>query len=808
MLKTERTQNYCSVSVTEEKKKRIAAIFCHHCGLPALESIRREENFFCCQGCLSASVMQEESACIIPDTVRNEDLSWTDLPGALNQFEEGRMGDAVLYRFRLPAVHCAACIQVLENLHLRNPGILYSEVLFLSREIRIAWNSSLMKASDVFHLLGRLGYLPDFSSRLSWDGKEGKRQPDLLLRRLALAAFCSGNIMLFSFPEYLGLEDTSYRHIFSWLNLSLAIPAAVYSGQPWWNALWLSLRNRELNLDVPIAIGMLATFSLSVYEILSGNGPGYFDSLTGLIFLLLAGKWIQGQTFRQLSFERDYKSWLPLAVQRIQDGVESPVLSPEIMPGDVLRIRHQEIVPCDGILLSDAASFDNSFITGESDAVHFCKGDSIRAGSRNISSGILMKAGTSLKQSRLVQLWNNPLFEKEKKPGLESFGKKVAVYFTPGVLLLAFFTGLYWFQYSTSLSLRTFVSVLIVACPCTLALAYPIAMGNTMRIWGKRGFFIKNHSVVEILGKLQVLVFDKTGTLGDGVSEEVVYFGKELSPQQKSKVAALASCSTHPLSRSISSFLSGGNAETAENYTELTGKGISAVFGREKIKLGSAVWLGTESNGTGGPEVVLSIAGEVYGSFIFRSRKKPFTDSLISQLKNRYRLAMISGDSEKPSESWKELFEPSGGICLFEQSPEDKLKVLEGLKDSGLLTCMIGDGLNDAGALRSADCGIALATGHHQFGPDSDAILPENELPAIPKILKEAGRSILVVKICFAVSLLYNLIGFIVAAGGMISPLWAAVLMPASSLTVAGIAWLGTSIISTGRTSNNKKGSV
>ena len=793
----EKTCGMAEISAASIKGKKL---ICSHCGLPALPSICDGNDFFCCQGCKNASTMLKNETCSVAgeSILAEEDLSWTDLPGAMAPFEEGKIGTAVLLRFTLPAIHCAACIQVLEKLYLRNPGIVNSEVRFLSKEILLAFEPGIVRPSALIRLLDHLGYPPDLSIGKSADKQ--KQASDRLLIRLAVAAFCAGNIMLLSFPEYLGLEDLSYRHFFSWLNLFLSLPAVLFSAWPYWNSVLLAYRSRHLNLDVPIAAGMFATFLLSLAEIISGSGTGYLDSLTGLILFLLAGRWVQDQTYKYLSFERDYRSYFPLSVIRRKDGKEMPVLSTEISPGDELKIRHGEIVPCDGILLEDEASIDSSFINGESEPVRLQKGSRIMAGVKLLSPVIRMEASQAMQRSQLVKLWNNPVFRKKEKDGLKTFSDQVASYFTPAVLAMAFGVALFWWFEKPENSLKSFVSVLIVACPCTLALAYPIAMGNTMRIWGKRGFFLKNAAVAEQIGRLNTLVFDKTGTLGEKASQEINYFGEELSKVEISAIASLCACSTHPLSVAVCTKLKAPETYGVIRFEELPGRGIRGEARQNHMLIGSAAFTGHPEKSCGKTEVHVSINGCYKGHFEISGREKPFVRKLIHSLGHRYKLALVSGDLESKAEVWKNLFEANGGICLFRQSPENKLKVMEDLRAAGSVTAMIGDGLNDAGALRAADCGIAIASDAHQFTPGSDAILLEKELASLPEILKDARRSIRVVKACFALSLIYNAVGFSVAASGSLSPLFAAILMPASSVTVVLLAWAGTSLgLSSGR---------
>jgi Cu+-exporting ATPase len=771
---------------------------CVHCGLPASPEIEENGKYFCCHGCKTAHAFLGDSlACALPDPKpRNpEEYEHLDLPEVMENWLIARPGNAIQVRFRVPNIQCASCVSVLERLYLRKKGIISSQVNFLKKEVDITFHPDLIRFSEVAKLLDEIGYSPSLADSASDRKKEKYSESTLWTLRMAVAGFCSGNIMLLSFPEYLGLQDSAYQHFFGWLNLALSLPAVFFSGWIYWKSVWLAITKKVMHLDVPIGVGIIATFSLSIYQIITQTGAGYFDSLTGLIFFLLIGKWIQSKTFDFLSFERDFKSYFPLSIVKIEGAEKKAILSTEIKPGDILEIRHGEIIPCDSTLLEGEALLDYSFVSGESTIEKVMPGTRLMAGGRQTGGSIRIAATKEMKRSQLVTLWNNPVFQKENKPGLKTFADAVAYYFTPAVLLLAFSVAMYWAFHDPSKSLYTFVSILIIACPCTLALAYPIALGNTMRIWGKRGFFLKNADVVEKLAQSDTLVFDKTGTLTDQFGVQVKYEGEALTDVEKQALTALFSASTHPLSQAILGFL-GENVEKAPQYfKEEKGKGLKGVVDEMEWIAGSAEWVGTKPQAISGSQVYVSLNGAFKGLFLVQSAPLSFVSSLLFRLKNAFHLHLLSGDHAAGQEFWSGLFSKLSGSSHFAQSPENKLSFIQSLQNQEQKVAMIGDGLNDSGALRQAHVGIAVAQNAHQFTPGSDAILIGDQLPYLDRYFMQSKKALLVVRICFAISLVYNVIGLSFAVFGNLQPIVAAILMPASSLSVVLVAWLGTNAL-------------
>lgn len=787
-------------TVIKAKPESENKLICAHCGLPAFEHIEENGKYFCCNGCKTAfSFFGTNETCTIPEETEKpstQKLDYLDNPEIVKKWTIGQKDNYVRVRLQLPAIHCASCVQILERLYLKKHGILTSQVNFLSKEIEVTFQPDVIRFSELVAYLGQLGYPPSLTDPSQSNEKKSVfTESTRLTIRMAVAGFCAGNIMLLSFPEYLGLDDLSYRHFFGWLNLVLALPALFFSGWVYFKSVYNAIAYRILNIDVPIGVGMIATLILSMYEIISQTGSGYFDSLTGLIFFLLIGRWVQNRTHQFLSFERDFKSYFPLSITRLQEEQEEQVLSTEIKSGDRLKIHFGEIIPCDGLLEQGFGLVDYSFVTGESTPIRLSPGDRVLAGGRQTGGILIMKAEQEMSRSQLTSLWNNPAFQKEGKPPLRSFTDAVARYFTPIILVFAVSVAGFWLVADSSKSLHAFLSILIIACPCTLSLSYPIALGNTMRIWGKWGFFIKNSEVVERLAQVKTLVFDKTGTLTHRLGVRVEYLGKELSEQEKAAVLAVLSASKHPLSQAIVGFIGSKRMQPVFDFHEEKGMGVQGMSLDRLIRAGSAEWVGMSELEAKSSVVYISINGTPMGRFEIEAAPHGFVNQMLQDLSQNFGLHLLSGDHANGQDFWKTLFQGIHGKTAFGQTPESKLHYIQSLQKDGQSVAMIGDGLNDAGALRQADAGIALATDAHQFTPGSDAILIADQLPLLPKLFAQARYTLSVVRFSFGLSVVYNLIGLGFAVRGDLQPIVAAILMPLNSLTMVLVAWMGTNRI-------------
>lgn len=789
---------------------------CYHCGNDCSADtapILFDDKSFCCAGCQTVyQLLSDHQLCQYYDlnpapgvatpgrTPALDRFAFLDHPDIAAQLIDFRNETVAHVTFYVPGIHCSSCLWLLEHLYRLEPGVQLTRVDFLKKQVHLVYDPASLSLRQVAELLTSLGYEPLISlSDVVKQGNKPTYRP--LLYRLAVAGFCAGNIMLFSFPEYLGLDDPSFRHLFGIINLILATPVVFYSGSGYFDSVWRSLRRGIINIDFPILLGILTAYSRGTYEVLALGGAGYYDSVAGLIFFLLCGKWFQQRTYDFLSFERDYTSYFPLAVQRLSTGdQEAPVPVADLRKGDRIRVRHGDLIPADGLLYRGSGLIDYAFVTGESEPETKEPGALLYAGGRQMGGIIDLEIVRDVSQSYLTQLWNNDAFRKGHANPAKTFADAVGTYFTVTVLTLATLVGTYWYGWAgqPTTAVNAFTAILIIACPCVLSLSYPVALGHGLRLLSKRGFYLKNADVIEQLTHCDTIVFDKTGTLTTPASETVVEsFSPPLTPVERTMIHTLTSQSAHPLSRRLSRHLAGSSLMTLENYTELPGLGLVGLVDNWLAKVGSAAFVGGTDT-PGATAVHVSIEGVYRGAFQFAGQLRDGLSDMLTAFTSPSapvsrprspKLYLLSGDTSAAHTRLSRWFSPDA--MRFGCSPDDKLHFIRDLQAQGHRVLMIGDGLNDAGALKQADAGIAVTDDTLQFTPASDAILEARSLRHLPAFLAYSRFAMRLIRFSFGVSLLYNLVGLSFAATGHLSPVVAAVLMPLSSATMVLIATVG-----------------
>jgi Cu+-exporting ATPase len=797
-----------SVEVEKEIK-------CFHCGDTCeSEPILFAEKEFCCEGCKTVfEILNQNDLCTYYSIEQHPGLT-LKRPKEASQFDylndeeiknkilDFRNNTLEKVTFRVPQVHCASCVWLLENLYKLAEGVTVSQVNFMRKEAYIAYNPQIIKLSEVVSTMASIGYEPEISLH---DVAHAKPKKDRsLLYKIGVAGFAFGNVMLFSFPEYLGLDsimEGDFHRYFGYWNLLLSLPVFFYSAWGYMQSGFISIRKKQLHLDIPIALGIIALFGRSAYEILSHTGAGYVDSLTGLIFFMLSGKWFQNRTYEQLSFERDYKSYFPIAVTKISVEKEESIPVTQIEEGDIIKIRSGEIIPADSILISDNASIDYSFVSGESRPVQCSAGETIYAGGRQEGAAITLQVTKKVSQSYLTRLWNHESFQKHDDKQLTSLADKLSRWFTPLILIIGIASGIYWgFAEDWGKGINVLTAVLIVACPCALALSSPFTLGSAIRILGKQKFYLKNTLAIESIAKINAMVFDKTGTLTLNQESEVQYYGSELLTAELEAIATATAQSGHPISRLINSYLSKNfkavnkQQTTISFFSEKTGLGIEAQINGLQIKIGSSNFILNNNESEAGSKTYIAINNEVKGYFLLQAKYRNNLETVIEQLNNNhYHLSLISGDKPTDKDVLQEKFGKEVPL-YFNQSPHDKLQYIQKLQQNSKHVMMIGDGLNDAGALKQSDIGVAISDNINNFSPACDAILDGAQFEKLPGLLQYCKTSVNMVKVAFLISLLYNVVGVSIAVQGMLSPLFAAIIMPLSSISVVLFGTISTRI--------------
>ena len=779
---------------------------CYHCGEDCNNKrIQSGDKLFCCEGCkMVYEILNKTSLCDYYSlnnnpglnqrmAVRKDKFAFLDDETIAAQLISFKSPEQEHVTFYLPQMHCSSCLYLLENLHKLDEAVISSKVNFIRKEAEIVFNPQRTSLRKVAEIVTAIGYEPYISlNDLS------QKRPAIdksLIYQVGVAGFCFGNIMLMSFPEYFGIDASEkiILNLFRWINFGLAIPVFLYSALPFYQSSWKSLKHRFINIDAPIALAVIITFVRSAYEVISGTGSGYFDSMTGIVFFMLAGRIIQDKTYRQLSFERDYRSYFPIAVSVLKDEKETPVQLPAIQPGDTLLIHNEELVPADGILTRGRAFIDYSFVTGESTPVQKEMGELIYAGGKQTGAAIELLTVKEVAQSYLTKLWNADAFKKQEENKGHSFVHLLSRYFTLFVFTIATCTAAYWYINDAAKIWPAVTAIFIIACPCALLLSNTFTNGNVLTILSNNKFYLRDAATIEEIGQTTHIVFDKTGTLTSTQELSIDYEGNPLTADEQQQVAALAACSSHPFGKALKHFLPAGKL-TINDFKETAAAGAEGFINGDHLRIGTYEFITGEKGLQDGTNVFISINGIIKGAYKFGNRYRESIPALLAVLKKNYKISVLSGDNETERENLVKLMGKETALH-FHQQPEDKLRYIQQLQAGGEKVMMIGDGLNDAGALKQSDVGIAVTEQSNNFTPSSSAILEAGQLSKLYSFIRlcKANRKIVIAS--FILSIVYNIIGIFFAVQGNLSPLIAAILMPSSSFSIFLVTFGSSSLI-------------
>ena len=784
---------------------------CVHCGADCGRNpVVWNNQKFCCNGCLTVNQLLNENKLynyykleetpgikLETTTEFGNKYAFLDNEEVKEKLISFREGNISKVKFFIPVIHCASCIWLLENLEKLNKGIKYSFVNFTKKEVDITFDESVISLRQMVELLSSIHYIPDLSQSLK-DKKEDNQSYKKLLYKIGVAGFVFINVMTYSLPAYFNGEplNDKLQSVFSILSYILVIPVVFYSGSDYYISAFKNLLKKNISIDLPIALGIIVLFIVTTYEIFVTGGSGYCDSLSGLIFFLLVGKWYQSKTYEALSFERNYKSYFPIAVTKINKQIEESILLEKIVAGDELIIRNKELIPADSILTEGEGQIDYSFVTGESSPVLKKTGDFIYAGGRQMGGIIKIKVQKEVNQSHLTKLWNQDKTYEKPSDSLKSLSDKISKYFTLTIIAIAMAGFIYWMlRGETHTAIFVFTAVLIVACPCALALSIPFTFGNTMRIFGKAGLYIKNTGVIEKLSHISTIVFDKTGTLTKPNENKISYNGKELSQTEINAVYSLAKQSTHPLSTSVAQYYNNVQYIHPAHFVEVSGRGIFGKVDEFEIKIGSEEYVTNLYNSTNhkASVVYLSINNEIVGYYTLSNQYRTGFEKVLNALKKDFKMFLVSGDNDSETENLVRYFDKDK--LFFNQKPGDKAQFIKKLQDQKQTILMTGDGLNDAGALMQSDVALTIANKVYHFSPASDAVLESDKFENLARFIQFTKTSLTIVKISFIISFLYNIIGISYALSGNLSPVVAAILMPISSVSVVAFATFATRFV-------------
>lgn len=769
---------------------------CYHCGEQCNDSaILFEQKTFCCNGCKSVfEILKNNELCDYytlnnnpgnnqKNVYRKNKFAFLDLKEISEKFILQRNEYHAAVLFQIPQIHCSSCMWLLESLNKLNDGIIYSRVNFTNKELYIQFKEEKISFREIVELITSLGYEPDLKSA------EKKEAIDKLQKRrtlkIGIAGFAFANIMMFSLPDYLSFGSELSGIIpkfFMALSIILSLPVLFFCASEFFINAWKGLKHKIINIDAPVALAVAITFLRSIYEMYIGNGNGYLDSMSGIVFFMLIGRWLQDKTYHTIQFDRNFKTFFPIAVEKSNGNTIVQVPVENLQKGDVIKIYNEEIIPVDSILISASANLDYSFISGESVPVNVKKGDKIFAGAKQKDGSIFIKVEKPVSQSYLNQLWNQykpKSIEQEK----ETIYDLIARYFSIAVLIIGAVSFAFWiYMDSMEKALNAITTVLIVACPCALLLSRDFTNGNILRVLGLNGMYIKNTKVLNDINNVNHIIFDKTGTLTQSNNLNVIYEGRNINGLE-SILKSVFEGSNHPLSKAIVNYFRKYPSIKIENFKETPGKGIESWINEIYIKAGNNKFTGIDENNIK-PTVYLIIDGQYIGKFVIENiYRKNIFDTLKKLKERKYKLSILSGDNDAENERLKK-FISSDGALRFNQFPGDKLNFINHSKHNGDNVMMVGDGINDSAALLTSNVGVAITENTNNFSPACDVILTAENTGRFNELINfiKGGRKIIIAT--FIISAIYNIIGLIFSIQGILSPVIAAILMPSSSITI------------------------
>ncbi len=677
--------------------------------------------------------------------------------------------------FSAPAIHCGACIRAIETALDAIPGIVSSRVNLSSKRVTVRWREGEAVPPMVRRMV-ELGYEPNLFS-LDQAGKDAGL--GALIRALAVAAFCSMNIMMLSGSVWSGANGGT-RDLLHWICALLTLPALLYSGKVFYQSAWSAIRAGRTNMDVPITIGIALAFGLSFYDTVYSGDRVYYDAVASLIFFLLIGRTLDHAMRERARNAVKGLARLSPAGALVLDSSNGPAFLPlaEIPVGATISIATGERIPLDGDILVGTSALDCSLLTGESLAEPVGPGQNVPAGALNLSGPLTIRTtadeqGSTL--NRLVTLLDDA---EGSRNYYRRIADRAAAWYSPVVHLAAALAFIGWMMANGDIHNATTIAiaVLIITCPCALGLAVPMVQVMAARRLFEAGVMVKDGAALERLAEIDTVVFDKTGTLTTGLATPIALSG---DADALAMAASLAAQSRHPYSIAIARAFRATPDLAWTDIAEHAGLGIEARLNGHLYRLGRSSWSGSEDESAG---TVLSRDGENLASFAFEDHLRPNAAlSVNSLLANSVQVRLLSGDKpnlvEKLAQNLK--IEGFGGLL-----PQDKFDAVEALETSGHRILMVGDGLNDTPAMARAHVSMAPGTAIDVGRNAADFVFLRNDLSAVPTALSVAREANRLVRQNLALALLYNAIALPIAIAGLVNPFIAAVAMSASSVVV------------------------
>ena len=814
------------------------ALSCFHCGLPVTGEGRQEAEIsgekheFCCSGCvvvcqtiydsgLDGFYQRLQSSEIAPPPEQNKDIEQFDLEDVQAEFvtTAGHESEATLL---IEGIHCSACVWLIERALEPLDGVLLSEVNLAHHRLRLRWDQSQIKLSRVLKRLHALGYV---ATPFDVERAEGLsvKQNKAMLYRMAFAGFGMANIMWISISLYAGELsasgiDPEHKQFFHWVSLFLATPVLLYSGWPFLKGAFWGLIHRQLNMDLPITIGVIATYTYSVWVTLTGVGDAYFDTVVAFLFIILIGRYLEGMSRRNATSASSRLMELqPRSAMRIENGEPTLVSVRRLALGDHVWVRPGEKLPVDGLIIEGQSKVDESMLTGESRSVKKQVGDEVVAGTVNGQGALTVEVNQLGQNTALAKIIHLVESAQGSKAPIQSLTDRIVPWFIAVILGLAIATFLFWSYYANfDTALLAAVSVLIITCPCAFGLATPMSLAVSVGHSAGNGVLVKNGAALEALAGVTHIVFDKTGTLTEGRMVISNIFLSDESSLQANEVLTLSALVESRSEHSIAKAIVAKSIETLDqskpdfpkekvsDFKSVPGRGVTAIVAGRSIIIGNKAMLEEQGvvisdrlnrksqtvEGAMGVAVFVAVDGRLAALIAVQDKIREEARALIDALQlEGVGITLLTGDSQGAAEYVAQSL--GGNIeVIAHVRPEDKEKAISDLQARGERVVMVGDGVNDAPALSRADIAIAMGSGTDISMDSADIVLMSNDLLRIQFVLNLARQTIRTIRQNIYISLGYNIILIPLAMSANLTPVFASIAMPISSLLVIGNAIL------------------
>lgn len=792
---------------------------CFHCGLPLSSPIKYrvaidgESRAMCCAGChaiaetiISAGLADYyQTREVLPNTEKEiatrllDEISTYDLPDFQKAFVHENNGDIHDAIFLIEGIRCAACVWLIER-HIRNlKGIREASVNYATQRMHIKWNDNLIKLSEILIAIASIGYIASpFDEKKATESRRAAQRN--ALKRLAIAGLCMMQVMMLAIPSYLAGKDeiaADQNQLMQWASLLLTLPVLCFSGQEFFSGAWRDFKNRHLGMDVPIALGISVAFIASTWATIQGNGEIYFDSITMLVFLLLAARFLEQQAlWKAGDFLERLGRIVPERCNRLDNYPASRVMhcvfSTEVRVGDCLLVGTGERISVDGVILEGVGENDESLISGESRSINKTVGDMIVAGAINLGNPLIFRATQIGEQSTIAQISRLVDRALSDKPRLARLADRIASIFVLGLLIIVSLAAFYWGIKDLHRTLPIIVALLIITCPCALALATPTVLAAAIYRLVREGLLPTRENTVETLSKVTDVIFDKTGTLTQGgpTIVDITLLGKQSRQEVLAIAAGLELSSKHPLAKPF--LIATIQPSSASDLVTQPGGGVEGKIDGVIYRIGTLAFVKGITGSSSPMEPLIKTTNTVVALgnesgwlafFYFTDALRSESRRVIAELKSMGKnVHILSGDLPAVVTSIATdlgITTAYGNVLPFE-----KLNYISALQMKGCVVAMIGDGINDAPGLGGADVSIAMGSGTDIAQTTADMVLLRNDISIIPQAfhIAKMARSLMHQNLAWAA--IYNLIAIPLAALGFVTPLIAAIGMSASSLIV------------------------